>query len=236
MIDFHSHILPGVDDGSSSTEESIALLKMLKSQGVQTVLATPHFYPERETVKEFLKRRNNAYNELKTFLNEEMPNVLLGAEVKFYDGISHIEDIEELYIQNSNLLLLEMPFSKWSEYTIKELVRFACLGNTRIILAHIERYMSFQKTQVLQNLIENGIVMQANASYFTKFSTRKKAARLLEERFIHIIGSDCHNLTDRAPKIDQALRYIKKYTDDVFTEQMNEFSMSLFRENSYINF
>ncbi len=235
MIDFHSHILPSIDDGSKSIEESIELLKLLKLQGVNTVVATPHFYAERETVTQFLERRNKAYGELKTFLTEDMPNVLLGAEVKFYEGISHLEHLEQLYIEKSDLLLLEMPFSKWSEYTVKELMRFLCLGNTRVILAHIERYLPFQKDEVLHSLIENGAIMQANASFFIRLTTRKKAMRLLNERFIHILGSDCHNLTDRAPKMDKALERISKETDDIFIEQMKDFSKSLFRENLYIN-
>lgn len=64
MIDFHSHILPGIDDGSASVEESLKLLEMLAEQGVKTVVATPHFYPDRTSVSDFLRRRDAAYQRL----------------------------------------------------------------------------------------------------------------------------------------------------------------------------
>ena len=60
IIDFHSHILPGIDDGSRNVEESIALLRKEAEQGITHVIATPHFYPQHDTPERFLKRRNEA--------------------------------------------------------------------------------------------------------------------------------------------------------------------------------
>ena len=64
MIDFHTHILPKMDDGSKSTEESIAMLKMQAEQGIRWVVATPHFYAEHESPQDFLQRRNHSYQSL----------------------------------------------------------------------------------------------------------------------------------------------------------------------------
>ena len=65
MTDFHSHILPGVDDGSKSIEETLKMLELLSDQGVRRVVATPHFYPNHHSVEEFLEKRNSAYEEIK---------------------------------------------------------------------------------------------------------------------------------------------------------------------------
>ena len=79
MIDFHSHILPGMDDGSKSTQESLEMLDMLRAQGVDTVAATPHFYARENPPEVFLRRRAEAWNRLRPQLTADSPRVLLGA-------------------------------------------------------------------------------------------------------------------------------------------------------------
>jgi len=81
MIDLHTHILPNVDDGSSSLEESLALLRMLASQGVTLTAATPHFYATSDTPEQFFRRREAAWQQLSGAMESGMPCVLLGAEV-----------------------------------------------------------------------------------------------------------------------------------------------------------
>ena len=89
MIDLHSHILPGMDDGSKNPEESAALLRMLQQQGVTTLAATPHFYA-RETPEAFLKRRQEAVAKLP--IMEDGPRMLLGAEVAYFSGMGNCEE------------------------------------------------------------------------------------------------------------------------------------------------
>ena len=232
MIDWHSHILPGVDDGSRNVEESISILNMQMLQGVKTVVATPHFLANDDSVESFLERREKSYDELKNHLPENSPEILLGAEVKYYNGISKMADLHKLKIENSKLLLLEMPISKWTEYTVRELTELSCKGNMKIILAHIERYLSLQRQGVWEMLFENGILFQVNASFFTSFMTKHKAISLLREGMIHFVGSDCHNITSRAPKIDTAFDVIKKKFGDDYIEQMNKYGYSLFEKTN----
>lgn len=231
MIDWHSHILPGVDDGSQNVEQSISILNMQAVQGVKTVVATPHFLANDESVESFLERREKAYEELKKQLPENSPNILLGAEVKYYNGISKMADLGKLKIEDSKLLLLEMPMSRWTEYTVRELTELSCKGNMRIVLAHIERYMSFQKSNVWERLFESGLLMQVNASFFTSYMTKRKAISLLRQGMIHFVGSDCHNTTSRAPKIDKAFDIIKKKFGDEYINRMNEYGYSLFEKS-----
>ena len=222
MTDWHSHILPKMDDGSKSLEESINLLKALKEQGVNRVVATPHFYANVETVDNFIKRRQNAFDIIGSCLDNGMPEVLLGAEVSYYSGISRMEDLKRLKIGRSNLLLLEMPFSRWTEYTVRELLELSSSGQFTIVLAHIERYLGFQDASIWQRLCDSGILMQSNASFFIDFFKKKKAINLLKSGKIHFIGSDCHNMTSRPPELQKAYDYISRKMGKEFLTYINE--------------
>lgn len=234
LIDWHSHVLPGIDDGSQTVEESIVLLKALSSQGVHTVVATPHYNADQESVESFLQRRSESLRNLSKGFCSENLKILLGAEVRYYPGISRLEEIGKLKIEGSRLLLLEMPRSKWTEYTLRELEELSGSGDTIPILAHIERYLSFQTDSILHRLYECGILMQVNAPFFTGFFTRKKALRLLGESKIHLVGSDCHNMIGRPPMLDQAFQCIEKRFGTDFICQMNEFGSSMLVQNSNI--
>ena len=228
MVDFHSHILPAVDDGSRDVEESIALLNMLSQQGIKTVCATPHFNANRQTVEEFLEARNSAYNNLKESLPQDAPQIRLGAEVAYYEGIERLEGLKDLCIEGTNLLLLEMPFCKWSDFAINEIIHLSCRGDIKIALAHIERYMAYQKLDLYERFIQNDITMQVNASFFTEFKTRHKAFKMLKNGYIHIIGSDCHSVAHRPPFIGNALALIEKKLGGDYLCDMAEYWHSLF--------
>lgn len=228
MIDWHSHILPGVDDGSKDVAESIAMLQMQASQGVETVIATPHFYANDETVAAFLERREKALEALKGELPENMPRLLLGAEVRYYQGISRMEALMDLRIQGSKVLLLEMPMSVWSESTVRELIEMSGKSGVQIVLAHVERYLRLQKQSVWDRIADSGILMQVNANYFTALTSKRKALSLLEEGMVHFLGSDCHNLTSRPPLLGKAFEVIRKKFGDGYLDQMKQYGYSLF--------
>ncbi len=223
MIDWHSHILPAMDDGSRCIEESIEMLNLLVEQGVSCVIATPHFLANEESVESFLQRRRASYDTLMQAVNSNHPTVLCGAEVKYYAGISKMENLKALTIEGTNILLLEMPMIKWTEYTIKELIELSRMRGLTVVLAHIERYLSLQEKGTFERLSENGLLMQTNASFYVGFFNKHKALRLLEEGIVQFIGSDCHNLTSRAPNLTPAYELIEKKLGEHFVSQMNEF-------------
>lgn len=227
MIDFHSHILPGVDDGSKDTQESLKLLDMLKKQGIDTVVATPHFHPDKESVDDFIARRNNSFEGLKLVLPESFPRILLGAEVAYYEGISRLEGLSKLCIGNSRILLIEMPMAKWSQFALDELKTLSTVKGFTIIIAHIERYMNAQSSEVLKNLRRLGILTQVNASFFNKFTTRGKAVRMLINGQINVIGSDCHSVDRRPPCLEQAFGIIRNKAGDEFLTEFTEYQRDL---------
>ena len=110
MIDFHSHILPSIDDGSKDVEMSLQMVALLQKQGVDTVCATSHFYATQRSPERFLQRRAEAYEALRAALPEDAPAIRLGAEVLYFPGISHMAALPQLCLEGTKLLLLEMPF------------------------------------------------------------------------------------------------------------------------------
>ena len=232
MIYWHSHILPEMDDGSRDVAESISMLEMLTSQGVLTVVATPHFYANDESVEQFLERREQSFGILQKALPENAPQIILGAEVRYYAGISHMENLKSLRIQGTKLLLLEMPMATWTEYMIRELIELASQRGIRLVLAHIERYIPLQKRETWIRLARNGIIMQVNASYFISLASRRKAISRLVDGDVQLLGTDCHNMTNRPPKMGQATDFIRKKLGDDYLTQMCQYGYALLNENN----
>lgn len=227
MIDWHSHVLPGMDDGSRHVAESLSLIQMQASQGVSTVIATPHFYANDESVESFLDRREQALALLRAELPAASPEIRLGAEVRYYQGISRMADLKALRIEDSRLLLLEMPVAAWTEYVVRELIELSGKSGIHLVLAHVERYLRLQPRSVWERLCESGILMQVNASFFTSFVSKRRALALLKKGNIHFVGSDCHNMTSRPPQIGRAFECIRKTFGDDYLCQMNEYGYSM---------
>ncbi len=228
MIDLHSHILPGIDDGSKDPDESLAMLKQLKEQGIDTVAATPHFDADRETVERFLERRNKAMSILVSNMTEDLPMILCGAEVGFYPGIDRMQDLSRLCIEGGNLLLLEMPMSSWNEHVVRTLEALVNKGDFAVVLAHMERYMGFQSKSTLKRVYQSGVLIQCNAEFFLDLKTRRKAMSMLKAGEIDFIGSDCHNIDSRAPKIGAAYDAIKKKLGEEFLANFDRNCSSFF--------
>ncbi len=231
MIDFHSHILPAMDDGSKNEQESLVMLTELKNQGVTKVVATPHFYANCESVTEFLSRRKASSEKLMSFSRDDIPEIILGAEVKYYEGISRLADLRKLCVSGTDLLLLEMPCNKWTGYILKELFSLASKGDITIVLAHIERCIFMQPKDVFIDLLNSGVLMQINASFIKNFFTRRKALKLLGADMVHFIGTDCHNTSDRPPEIESALHQISKNLGEDFLQHLVNYGNEIFCKN-----
>jgi protein-tyrosine phosphatase len=212
-----------MDDGSRSVSESVSLVNLLESQGVDTVIATPHFYADNESLSSFFGRREESFYNLKNALGDTPMKIKLGAEVKYYPGISRLNGLHQLCTKGTELLLLEMPMSSWTEYTVRELEDISFMGDIKLILAHIERCMPMQKGNVWERLLDDGIYMQVNASYFLDFFTKRKAISNLRDGKIHFVGSDCHNMTNRPPRLKEAFSRISEKLGDGFIAEMNEY-------------
>lgn len=207
MIDFHCHILPHMDDGAKNIEESIEMLKTLETQNVDTVCLTPHFYAEYDSIDSFLLRRKKAYEELTSNYSGNI-KLLLGAEVAYYIGFSKKENIDELCLQGTNILLLELPFTKIHDTCMNEIIALSRMYT--VVLAHIERYEGLLSKKQLKKLLESDVLVQVNASYFENLFTRIRGKKHIKADRIHFIGSDAHNMSSRKPNLDIVNKYLGK--------------------------
>ncbi len=199
MIDFHTHILPGMDDGSKDVHQSLEMLRMEQKMGIDTVFLTPHFYASQNSPETFLNRREEAWQRLQEGLEEDLPQLLLGAEVQYYESIGYAENLRSLCVQGTNLLLLEMPFNRWDDRVVRTVLDLNGTDGIQIVLAHIDRYLKFVKEDIWALFQRNGILMQLNASAFSGWLHRRKAVSLMQNGTVQFIGSDCHNLDSRKP-------------------------------------
>lgn len=216
-IDFHSHVLPNVDDGSRSTDESVALLRQLAQQGITHVVATPHFYARHDTPAHFLEKRALAEQRLREEMAKfgDLPELLVGAEVRFFSGISDSEAVKRLTIAEKNYILIEMPPAPWTDRMYQELAQIREKQGITPIIAHIDRYVGpFRNRQIPKRLAQLPVLVQANAGFFLGGLTSAMALRMLSGGYIHLLGSDCHNLKERPPRLGEALRLIRRRLPD----------------------
>ena len=213
MIDFHTHILPEMDDGSGSISESIEMLRECWLQGIDTVVLTPHFYRENEDVESFLTRREAAFRELRPIFDNktDIPCAVLGAEVLFFPGISLCDETSELCIDESRTLLLEMPYEDWTGSIIDEVRKLISVRRFKVIIAHVEKYLPYiHGRNKLYELLDIGAIFQINTSNFKGFIKTQNMLNLLKMSDSFILGTDCHNMDDRKPHFSVAVEAIYK--------------------------
>lgn len=214
IIDFHSHVLPGIDDGSSSVEESIGMLRRMAGQGITHVVATPHFYAQYDNPERFLRRRDEAEARLREEMEKHpgLPTLSVGAEVYFFSGISDCDALLQLTIDQKGCIMLEMKSSPWDSYAYREVEGISSKLGLTPIIAHVDRYIAPFKTYgIPQKLQELPVLVQANASFFLDRSTRNLAFRMLKKGQIHLLGSDCHDLERRPPRLGDAIELIRTH-------------------------
>ena len=222
MTDFHTHILPGIDDGARDIEMTEAMLRAEAEQGVTHIYATPHFYAHRRSVQRFLERREGALAETREMIarrqaaGDIFPEITAGAEVYYFGGIGRAEQLPELCIEGTDILLLEMPFCQWDSDMYRDVKDILGKRQLRIVLAHVERYHGLQKDRDVWNRITGlPLSMQMNAESFTGGSHGlfggmrdrrhiKWCMQMLNDHDNMIIGTDCHNMGERAPNLAEA--------------------------------
>lgn len=187
------------------------MLRKEAEHGITKVIATPHFYPQNNTPSRFVARRQEALEVLLEAARgeENLPQIELGAEVYFFSGISESDVLTQLTIGENGYILIEMPHSPWTKSMFRELAEIYSRWGITPIIAHVDRYISPLRTHgIPQQLEQMPVLVQANASFFLHYSTRNMALRMLRKDQIHLLGSDCHNMEERAPKLGDALRVI----------------------------
>ncbi len=211
MIDFHSHILPDIDDGSGDIKTSLRMLKNAYRDGIEAVVSTSHIYiGDENDIDFFLQKRNSVYDALCKAMEADggkFPQIRLGAEVYVRKHISRYESISRLAIGGTDYILLEMPMHSkgWQAEHYETIYNLTTLG-LKPIIAHIDRYMQFRSE--FENLKAVGAIFQVNADAFLHKSMRRELLKLYYDGYIHLLGSDMHNLADRKNRLKDAYEII----------------------------
>ncbi len=210
LVDFHSHVLPGIDDGAGTMEEARQLLLSQYAQGIEMVVATPHCL-KNTSISTFVERRDAALATVLEQIQEPIPHIVPAAEVAFYYGLSEQEELKRLCISGTNYILIEMPMEYWNDWTYEELHKICVRHNVRPIIAHLDRYINTTKDlNRLDKLLALGVLVQVNAEALFHFSTRRLVKALWQRKGFNLIGSDCHNMDKRPCELAKACTILQR--------------------------
>lgn len=214
MIDMHAHILPGVDDGPATLEESMGLLKQAVKEGITDIIATPHAYSPHYDVEKniVIEKIELVKKEIKKL---SIPiSIHQGQEIRIQDNtIQMLKESKALSLAGSKYVLIELPSSGIPAYTVQIIQGILSLDKVPII-AHPERNRAVaEKPSRLIRLINHGAIAQITAGslagHFGK-SIQKLSLQLVDANLVHTYGSDVHNLQTRPFKFDAGLNYLEK--------------------------
>ena len=223
MIDVHSHILPNIDDGSTSMQQSIKIIKQAINEGVDKIILTPHFIlgskynvenQEKDQIFKILQK------EVKK--NDLNVKLYMGNEVFYEQNMySLLEDKKINTLNNSRYLLLEVPRHnrvRGLEDTIFNLKHKKIIP----ILAHPERYVAYQKNpELLMKLKEHGLLFQCNVgSFFKEYGkeAQKLVNLLANHHMIDFLGSDVHHDGNRYENYNK----LKKILEASYFEELTQ--------------
>lgn len=226
MIDIHLHILPGVDDGPETIEETLALARALVQEGIHAAIATPHYndeYPQLSATE--IQRR--VYNVQQALDHFHIPlRLFAGHEALIKPGL--VEDIHAgrlATLNSSRYLLLELWNSLWLPETERVIFELRASGIIPV-LAHVERYRAIQQDHSrLKALLQQGVVAQITASSLTGMQGRTAkhcAEALLKKGLIHCISSDAHGIHKRPPGVVGGLQAAVRILGHERVQQMVE--------------
>ena len=230
MIDVHTHILPFVDDGSESLEESFKMIEREISFGISDIIITSHAL--RLDLKKVSKQELiDAFAKFCILVqNKYDVKLYLGQEIAYTDKmISLLKNKELLSINNSEYLLLELPFDE-AISDIDEVI-FSCrvLGY-KVIIAHVERY-SYYNFRQLEELKKIGVLFQVNSNSITGRSGKdiqKLSFKLFKKKMVDLVGSDVHAF--RTNDLNEAfLMIVKRFGEEVANLVFSQNAQKLFK-------
>ncbi|MGN1188099.1 MAG: CpsB/CapC family capsule biosynthesis tyrosine phosphatase [Lachnospiraceae bacterium] len=210
-IDFHAHILPGVDHGCKDADMAYKQILLAEKHGINRIVATSHFYPHLDTVESFLERRQEGIDRL-TSLNTEGVDIIPAAEVLICNRIDDMPMLNKLCVSGTRTLLLEMPFDRrWDNNLTDTALRLVKDRGLTVVLAHADRY----PFQSVRQLIDGGILVQLNADSFTNICKRCLWNRYISTGAVTAIGSDIHGVSGAYKKFEYAALWCEKHKPEV---------------------
>ena len=239
MIDFHTHILPNIDDGARSIDETLHLVQEAQNAGFEVIIATSHYIegyyetnaPEREVwIKAIYQKLQEERMDIKLYLGNEI--------YLLENMLTLLEEGKASTINDTSYVLFEMPLNVEPlnlYHVIYEMIQNKLIP----ILAHPERYTFIQQDpELVYDLIEKGVLMQANfGSIIGCYGIKAQmiARKLLENNMIHFLGSDVHRQNTIYPKIPQIKKKIIEIIGDEKFNQLTIVNPKLVLNNKRID-
>lgn len=229
LCDFHAHILPSADHGSTSCEISQRQLELARDCGVSRIVATPHFYPQKMSVSEYIARRDASYLALQPFIPEGII-VVPGAEVLLCENMENLPDLHRLCLGNSNIMLLELPYTDLGANFLYTTLAIMEQG-IQIVLAHAERY----EYSYINEFISYGAKIQVNSRAVSRLlGVEKSILSWLNNDAVVAIGTDIHgpdikvyqSFLKAQSKLKKFLPYIKECSDSMWDSMVADAVLS----------
>ena len=213
--DIHSHLLPRLDDGVQSYEESEDVILHFQSLGYRKLITSPHVMSDtyKNTPEKILAR----LEKLRTYLETQEIDVQIEAAAEYYldeQVFKMVENNQKMLTFGKNYLLFETNFLN-EPFNMKEFIFLATTKGYKPVLAHPERYLYLQNNlEKAQDLLDRGVLFQINISSITGFYSKvvqTTAQKLIDRGWVHLLGSDCHHLQHvRLVEEAQQLKYFQK--------------------------
>lgn len=216
MIDIHSHILPGLDDGSPSLDESLEMARLATADGISKMVATPHLY-RGSFINNGLDKIRIKKDELQNLLDSKGVGLELfqGTEVYVTHNLIEkvIQERENLVINSGRYMLIEFP-GEHIFSGVKDLIFDIMTEGLQVIIVHPERNRVFQKDPgYLYELVNMGCLCQANSGSFTGLygtEIQETVFKFLGWNYLHFLGTDCHNTRSLSPNLSLARSIIEE--------------------------
>ena len=243
MIDFHSHILPNIDDGSRSMEESINLIREATEAGFTGIISTSHYLQDYYECDEQERRKllediDDEASKLSNNIGMQMPKLYLGSEIYITtDMINLLEEKKASTINNTKYVLFELPMNSRPLF-VKDVVYKLIEDGYRPIIAHPERY-SYVKEDIgfVKELRDMGALFQSNYGSIIGMygnSAKKTVKKLLKENLISFLGSDVHKTGQIYPKIPKILKKLNRWIPSDMVQNLTTFNAQKVLENQEI--
>lgn len=222
-----------MDDGAATAKLSLEMLRKQAEQGVRVVVLTPHFYRERENVEHFLSRRARAMARLQAAVDalpeaerEQLPRLVLGAEVAWRPNMRHWEQLEQLCIGSTCNMLLELPHTRWNDQVLNTIYNLLNQGITPV-LAHLERYFQPGRRTAVEHIMSMGVPVQISTGALQRPVAGRRLARFVGRERNVVLASDCHNMTSRMPNMAAGVERLRQKLDQETVEEILQRGMQL---------
>lgn len=223
-IDIHSHILPGVDDGSKDCNMSMEMLRIAEKSGINEIILTPHNKPMHHNVK--LEKMRILSEQLQEAMAQEGINIRLhtGNEIYYRSDILDVLEHEDAYtLAESSYVLTEFgPMEAFDR--IRGGIYQILSGGYKPILAHVERYASIcSRPEYADELAEMGCYIQVNAGSILGWhgwQEKRFTKKLLKRKMVHFVATDAHNMEKRGPHLKECAELIMKKYGEAYARQL----------------